>query len=105
MNFNEEEKVAIAWSLLALAEVDGSKTMEELRKITDITMSIGFDPSKGLALVNNLKNFEAYAVFRKCTLEKKAFIKKTLEELASADTEINHLEKEALSQIILFGEL
>lgn len=106
MDFTEKEKKAIIWSLLALAEVDGSKTMDEVRKITDISMKIGFKTSwDTLASVNKMEPYEVYATFRSLSGEKKAFIKKSLEEVAKSDGEINHLEKEGLFQMNHFGEL
>ena len=104
MNFSEEEKNAVVWSMLALAECDGSKTIDELKKITKFSKSIGFDPATSLKIVNNLQEVDVFATLRSCSSEKKAFIKENLEELAAVDGEINHLEKNALSNITLWGK-
>ena len=45
------------------------------------------------------------AAKRMLSRRKKAFIKKSLEEVAKSDGEINHLEKEGLFQMNHFGEL
>jgi len=106
MTFTEEEKKAVVWSLLALAEIDGSKTMDEVRKITDISMTIDFKTSwSTLESVNKMQPSDVYATFRSFSIEKKAFVKKSLEEVAKSDGEINHLEKEGLFQMNYFGEL
>lgn len=106
MNFTEEEKKAVVWSLLALADCDGSKTMDEVRKLTDISRSIGFKVSwDTLRSVNTMEPSDVYAIFRTFSEEKKAFVKKSLEDLAAIDGEINHLEKNALININYFGEL
>ncbi len=106
MNFTEEEKKAVVWSLLALADCDGSKTMDEVRKLTEISMSIGFKVSwDTLGSVNVMIPSDVYAIFRTFSGEKKSFVKKSLEELAAIDGEINHIEKNALFNINHFGEL
>lgn len=106
MNFSEEEKKAIVWSLLALAESDGKKTRDEARKLSEISTSIEFNVSIDiLQSISVMQSADVFAILRIFTIEKKAFVKRSLEELAAIDGEINNLEKKALFNINYFGEL
>ena len=106
MNFTEEEKKAIVWSLKALAESDGSKSMVEAGKLAEITGEIGFKVSLSiLEGINNMEHADVFAMLRSLSIEKKAYVKKKLEEVATIDGEINHLEKNALFDICYFGKL
>jgi len=106
MNFTEEEKKAIVWTSKALADCDGSRTVDEVRILANITGEIKFKISMSiLDGINDMEPADVYALLRSLTMEKKAYVKKKLEEVASIDGEMNHLEKNALFHICYFGEL
>lgn len=70
MNFTEEEKSS-SLVITALADCDGSKTMDEVRKLTEISMSIGFKVSwDTLGSVNVMIPSDVYAIFRNFSGEK-----------------------------------
>ena len=106
MNFSEAEKDAVIWSILTLAESDGSKNKEETWILVKVSNSIGFEVT-GLALqkVTQMQNHEVYAILRRFTTEKKTYLKELLESMAISDGEKNHLEENALLHLYHFGEL
>lgn len=106
MKFTDDEKLALVWAMLVLSECDGFKNRTEVRKLNEIATSIGFIVSPSLLnIVNSMKQSTVYASFRETTPEKKAFIKQSLESVASVDGEINELEEKVLFDFQFFGKL
>lgn len=106
MNFTEEEKEAIMWALMVLADCDGMRNMDEIEKLTDISSFIDFKVSMDrLFEISKTEPADFFETLRSLTSDKKEFLKFILRELALIDSEINKSEIDTMFNIIYFGKL